>query len=637
MTPPLHEPDPQLSPEKEQAQRRSFYARHEWTIIGLLAVAVFVMGCVGHYHVMDFGDQPGQNTLWDIFYASLQLFIFEGDGATAGWPLHLQLARAIAPLIVLYSAALAVWKTVGLQVSLYGLQMRKRRFIVVCGVGETGYRIAKDYCLNSDKRVVLIDSDAQNALAAELAGFGAIVVHGNAMDPLVLMRAQVVFAKEMFLCTSDDKANIAIAKAAERLTRRLSDREVKRMERIAAKHEDAIGEEPPSVALRCFLCVDTPDIYEVFAKHSFFETNTSRFGIRLFNRRETIARNVFRGCAPDLYYRPRTPEDGQMHILFLGFEALSRELILQTALSAHYTDLRRPRVTVICRDHREDTVERFLYRFPHLEQVLDIHFVFEDPMTIAEEKWMAAQAECPFRVCYVAMKSDVEAILSARRLNRLRRLAGREPLNFVVCLNQQNTLAEIIDDDFEAIRLEKNLLPDHEPIEYFETLDYTLSIDVVVNEALDLMASTLHYAYLRAQAERGEGAADNASVIPWSELPAHKKKANQHAAAHMEVKLRLCDCVAFSVYAAAEEVPFPPSEELLEKLAELEHRRWMADKYLAGYSYGETRDEDRMLHPDLIPWDALSDDDKEKDRENIRAIPALLAAVEQKVCRLPGS
>ena len=32
-----------------------------------------------------------------------------------------------------------------------------------------------------------------------------------------------------------------------------------------------------------------------------------------------------------------------------------------------------------------------------------------------------------------------------------------------------------------------------------------------------------------------------------------------------------------------------------------------------------------MLHPDLIPWERLSDADKEKDRANIRQIPHLLA------------
>jgi hypothetical protein len=532
------------------------------------------------------------------------------------------------------SAAVAVWSQVGQQVALYWLLVRKRRFVLVCGIGETGYRIAKDYCLNSDKRVVVIDFDEHNALAAELENHGAIVICDNAMDPLVLMRVHAVYAKEIFLCTSDDKANVAIAKAAERLTRALSDREVKRLERISRRIEPSIAEEPPSEALRCFLCVDEPDIYEVFSKHSFFEHNTSRFSVRLFNRRETIARNVFRVCAPDLYYRPLKADDAPMHVLFLGFEALVREMILQTALTAHYTDFQRARITVIARDSREEAVQRFLYRFPHLESVLDIDFHFDDPLTLSEERWLELQEESQFRVCYVGMKQDVEGILAARRLNRLQRLAERESLNFVVCLNQQNYLSEIIDDDFLPIELDKRKLPAHEPIEYFETLDYTLSIDVVVNEELDTLARTLHNAYLRAQAARGEGGDANASVVQWSELPNHKKRANQNAAAHIDVKLRQAGCVAYGEHSADEAVDFPGDADMLENLAQLEHRRWMADKYLAGYSYGEERDEDRMLHPDLIPWQMLTEEDKEKDRENVREIPRLLALIDQKICRL---
>src|SRR5690606_8129269 len=144
------------------------------------------------------------------------------------------------------------------------------------------------------------------------------------------------------------KANIAIAKNAERLTRRLTDRQVAKLEAIARNLEPSIGGEAPDTSLRCFLCVDSPDIYEVFSVHSFFEINSSRFAIRLFNRRETIARNIFRVCAPDLYYRPASRGNEPMHILFIGFQALVREMILQTALTAHYTDFRLPKITVLC-------------------------------------------------------------------------------------------------------------------------------------------------------------------------------------------------------------------------------------------------------------------------------------------------
>ena len=142
----------------------------------------------------------------------------------------------------------------------------------------------------------------------------------------------------------------------------------------------------------------------------------------------------------------------------------------------------------------------------------------------------------------------------------------------------------------------------------------------------------MHRNYLDSLTAAGETAKTNASVVPWSALPAHKKKANQHAAAHMPVKLRFSYCLALPAGHPAPEVPFPTSEKNLEMLAQLEHRRWLADKYLAGYSYGPVRDEDQMLHPDLIPWEDLSEADREKDRNNIRQIPELLEMQGLKVC-----
>lgn len=610
-----------------------FLVRHEWTLVAMLAALAFLLGCLGYAQVMHFTGEGGENTWWDPIYASMQLFVFEGPDTSAGWPLHLQIARAMAPILLLYTAAKAVYSQVNHQVSLYWLLYRKRRFVVVCGIGETGFRIARDYLWHTDKRVIVIDNDGLNPLAAELKHLGAIVICGNAMDPLVLHNARVIYAKEVFLCTSDDKANIAIAKATERLTRRLSDREIARLEQKASRYEEGVAGEPANLGLRCFICVDAPDIYEVFSAHSFFESNSVRFAIRLFNRRETIARNIFRYCPPDVYYLPKSAQSEPMHILFIGFTALARELLLQTALNAHYTDFRLPRATVLCSPDYRDEVGRFLYRYPHLEKTLDLKFVYSDPMTIDEEHWRSMQVSSTFKVCYVVVSRDVEGILCARRLNRLRRLAKLAPLNFVVCLNQQNFLAEIIDDDFEPIDLDKRGLPAYEPIEYFETLDETLTIDVVVHEALDMLARALHNDYARTQLKRGETAAGNASLIPWSELPAHKKLANQRAAAHIDVKLRICGCTAYSESASAPEVPFPPGAEALEQLAQLEHRRWMADKHLAGYSFGETRDEDQMLHPDLIPWEDLPEPDREKDRDNIRRIPELLKLQHLKVCR----
>ncbi len=106
--------------KKPDAEQVSLVARHEWTLVGLLAVLTFVLGCIGYGQTMIFVDQGGPHTWWDVGYASLQMFIFEAPDETAGWPLYLQIARALAPIIVLYTAAKAVWGVVEQQVALYG-------------------------------------------------------------------------------------------------------------------------------------------------------------------------------------------------------------------------------------------------------------------------------------------------------------------------------------------------------------------------------------------------------------------------------------------------------------------------------------------------------------------------------------
>jgi hypothetical protein len=321
----------------------------------------------------------------------------------------------------------------------------------------------------------------------------------------------------------------------------------------------------------------------------------------------------------------------------VGFGAVVRELILQTALTAHYPDYRQARVTVLCKEELSEQVRWFLHRYPNLETVLEIKFVYDDALNLKREDWDALQSEGEFSVAYVGVEEDVKGILTARRLVRVNRLLDRPQLNFVVCLNQRTFLAETIDDDFLPITPDKSAVPAHEPIEYLETLDETISIDVIVNEALDSIARSLHNNYVASLRASGETRESNASLVPWSELPAHKKKANQHAAAHMPVKLRCSACRAVSVDDAAPQVEFPLDSENMEVLAQLEHRRWLADKYLSGYTYGEVRDEDHMLHPDLIPWEDLSEADREKDRINIRQIPHLINIQGQKISRAEPS
>lgn len=58
----------------------------------------------------------------------------------------------------------------------------------------------------------------------------------------------------------------------------------------------------------------------------------------------------------------------------------------------------------------------------------------------------------------------------------------------------------------------------------------------------------------------------------------------------------------------------------MERLARIEHRRWMADRIDRGWTSGAARDNARLIHPSIRPFDELSAEEQEKDRNAVRAL-----------------
>ncbi len=54
--------------------------------------------------------------------------------------------------------------------------------------------------------------------------------------------------------------------------------------------------------------------------------------------------------------------------------------------------------------------------------------------------------------------------------------------------------------------------------------------------------------------------------------------------------------------------------ELSEKLAQNVHEVWAAGRIAEGWQYGESRDDKRKLHPCIVPYDELSEIEKDYDR-----------------------
>ncbi len=66
---------------------------------------------------------------------------------------------------------------------------------------------------------------------------------------------------------------------------------------------------------------------------------------------------------------------------------------------------------------------------------------------------------------------------------------------------------------------------------------------------------------------------------------------------------------------------------LIERLAENNHDIWAVMRIEEGWTYGPNRDDAKKEHPDLLPYNELSEEEKEYDRNSaIETIKAVIAA-----------
>lgn len=148
--------------------------------------------------------------------------------------------------------------------------------------------------------------------------------------------------------------------------------------------------------------------------------------------------------------------------------------------------------------------------------------------------------------------------------------------------------------------------------------------DTLFCSVRERLARNFHEYYRKQQKDALPAGAP--AMADWEGLSDDDKRTNLEAADHIPVKLK-SERYEFRPAPGKPIGPMQFPADVVERLAMLEHERYVGQKLRDGFTHGPVRDAAAKTNPTLVEWGKLDEAEKEKDRDQVRAIPRFMAEV----------
>ncbi len=534
----------------------------------------------------------------DVIYKTMKIFGLGADlSGTDDGSLRfavstgiLHVARFLAP-VALYGTVIRI---------LAGLMrpyLQRRRIAaltghtVVCGWGDMARQFILNLLRHDPERryrcVVVADRKLDEARAF-CKQFGLELVEGDARVPSVLEKANFRQAERVLGVSDDDSINLEIANGLAGLSARSASQPLEA--HIHIGHDTLMRE---LVARDAFL--KPSDILE----------------IRPFNVSALIARRFFRrrNLMADAALRDQT----RVHLVFVGFDDVALQIVLQFARICPFGSLGRPLVTVLAADTGmcRATLEA---SYPELlsgkEAVLEMSFETWEPQSggFSGALMRTIEDRAAVTAIIVALGNDALNSRTALLLRALSQREARWQAPIYVHLTAAGGLGSFVQSTEETKEFGNVVEP-------FGNLAAVCHIDDIEGRN-DATARLLHEGYRALRgADRGP------ATMAWEKLAETFRAANRRAADHIPVKLASVGYrVADGPLATQPGRPLKLSDPEMRHLAALEHESWANGQKLAGWRYGPMRDSRRRFHEALRPYEMLSSETQAYDLEQVKLI-----------------
>jgi len=587
---------------------KRLWLRYRWQAMLAVGALGLLLSLVGFLQVV-VAETPATSTFLPQFnnfltalYKALVGFWFNALDAPVTWTV--QAGRFLTMI-----AAVFVGSQFLLEILHHErLRTRARWFkehVVVCGAGELG-AAAASALVSQGERVVLVDV-AENVATAALTRQGSAVVVGNAADPTTLLEAGIDRAKVVLVCCGGDDRNATVASAVRRVLDALPERTDRRPTTVRVHVQD------PALLRQL-----RP--YALHLSHAGDGANDMDF----FNLAEITAES--------LVARRRTPQVGapndEYDTVILGNGPLAASIAIASARAAVLQDPDAKARILLCgreADVLRQSLVGFLSGIEHgVELTADTTDL--DLVEPGSHPGLFSAGAPLFSEAYVCTTDDVDTMRLTLALTAAIAVPPHPPeLCVWACIYGASGIAAIVSSVQDGL---------------MEVVDATESLTMGSKsigqlDTIETLARIVHNNYLESERKKSS---DKRTVAfgSWDDLAEAYKEANRDQVREFVSRLSDEGMRLVPIVEWAPE-PFLFTDEEVEELAILEHKRWFKQKEDQGYRPGPSGRREEMIHECLVDWAELpgvDPDGQQKDRDTIINMPAVLAAAGMRPVRV---